>query len=456
MNRLATPLVRVGRRERLVAAAAAATSVVVIAGLAALLGAANGPPPIQVGAVFPLSSNAGALAKQEELGVAIAADLVNADGGIGGRRIELDVRDLPDAAAAPAVIGGLRAAGAPVVVGAYSSDLSIPASAAANAAGLVYWEAGAVADRLTGRGLPLVFRVGANGARLGTNSAQFAATQLAPRLGLEVARVRVTIVAADDDYANSVADAAAAESRQAGMVVAARIPYNLSYPDWPRVMAALQASRPDVVILASHIPDGEAFRRAMLAAHIHVGALIGSTMAECVPEFGADLGTAALGIFGSDRPPANFNPAALGPAARAVYDRFAAAWRQRTGGTPTEEGVSGFAAAWALFHDVLPAAAGHGPLTPASIAAAARATDLPDGSLPNGAGLRFSSDPGQLGQNARAAAVIWQWQAAGYQQGGSSGGDTWGTSAGAGSVTDVVIWPGTFSWGEIQMVPLPR
>ena len=47
---------------------------------------------------------------------------------------------------------------------------------------MVYWESGAVADQLTGRALPLVFRVGANGADLGGNSARFVATQIAPRL----------------------------------------------------------------------------------------------------------------------------------------------------------------------------------------------------------------------------------------------------------------------------------
>ena len=75
---------------------------------------------------------------------------------------------------APAAMADLKAHGDAVVVGAYSSELSIPASQAASDAGLVYWEAGAVADQLTGRGLPLVFRVGASGANLGTNSAQFA------------------------------------------------------------------------------------------------------------------------------------------------------------------------------------------------------------------------------------------------------------------------------------------
>ncbi len=54
-------------------------------------------PRILVGAVFPLSSNAAGLAGEELRGVQIAADLVNADGGVGGRRIELDVRDLASA-----------------------------------------------------------------------------------------------------------------------------------------------------------------------------------------------------------------------------------------------------------------------------------------------------------------------------------------------------------------------
>ncbi|HYU50449.1 MAG TPA: hypothetical protein VEO91_11045, partial [Candidatus Limnocylindria bacterium] len=57
-------------------------------------------------------------------------------------------------------------------------------------------------------GLPRVFRVGADGARLGTNSAVFAVDELAPRLGRTAANLRVTLVAAHDAYAESVADAA--------------------------------------------------------------------------------------------------------------------------------------------------------------------------------------------------------------------------------------------------------
>ena len=446
-------------------------------------GASSAPsltgPPIRIGAVFPLTGNAAGLANLDLVGVRIAADFVNADGGIAGRPIVLDVQDLPSADDAPAVMAALKADGVSAVIGAYASNLSIAASKAADSDGLVYWESGAVADQLTGRGLPLVFRVGASGSNLGANSASFAASQLAPRLGRAATALRVAIVAADDDYATSVADAAASTARAASLQIVLRASYNLSYPQWPQLMASLAAAHPDVIILASHIPDGIAFRQAMLAAGLKVGALIGSTMAECDPDFAGELGAAAIGIFASDRPTGGFDANALDPAARALYVRFASALvasgvSLSTSGSgsasaagnvagatltqpaaytlhgpivaassdATEEALSGFAAAWALFHDVLPAAAASavaasagGSLDATTIAAAARSLDLPNGSLPNGAGVRFSGAPATLGQNERAAAVIWQWQAV---------------------RSYTFVWPPTYATGTIGFVPLSR
>lgn len=458
------------RHRRLELAAAAALVVVAACASPAPSPSASGMRvggEIRIGAVFPLEGNANSLAKEELAGVQAAADFINADGGIDGRRIALDVRNLQQGADAPGVMAALKADGATVVVGAYSSGLSIPASQAASDGGLVYWEAGAVADQLTGRGLPLVFRVGASGTNLGSNSAAFAATQLAPRLAKTPSQLRIAIVAADDDYARSVADAAAAAAQQAGTPIVARARYDLTVPDWRDLMGQLQDARPDVIILASHIPDGIAFRRAMLAANLRVGALIGSTMAQCDPDFAGDLGPDAVGIFASDRPTGGFQPSALGPAARALYDRLAVAWAARTDGPrepgryatlhpasstaeytitgpveagssaagPSEEGLSGFSAAWALFHDVLPTAIRSGRLDGAAVAAAARSIDLPTGSLPNGAGLRFSVDPARLGQNERAAAVIWQWQAV---------------------RSYTFVWPPTYRTGAVAFVPLAR
>jgi branched-chain amino acid transport system substrate-binding protein len=439
-------------------AIAVLAAIVLAAGCSGLQGSSTAP--IRIGAVFPLSGNAASLAGPELAGVRIAVDLVNADGGVSGHPIALEVRDLESRADADAVMTDLKRSGIEVVIGAYASDLSIAASAAADRAGLVYWESGAVADRLTGRGLASVFRVGASGTNLGSNSASFAATELAGRLGKTTAQLRVALAVADDDYANSVADAAAATAAHDGLPIVARATYNLSAPNWPRVMAELAAARPDAIILASHIPDGVAFRKAMLAAGLKVGALIGSTMAECDPDFAGELGADAIGIFASDRPTAGFRPDALDAGARAAYDRFAAKWAivattlspPPASGAPeyvltgpaegptaeaSEEALAGFSAAWALFRDVLPGATGPnaGAPTATAVGAAARTVDLPQGSLPNGAGLHFSTNAATLGQNERAAAVIWQWQAVN---------------------TYAFVWPASYATGQIGFVPLPR
>jgi branched-chain amino acid transport system substrate-binding protein len=449
--------------------------VVALALVALSVGCGAAKQPIRIGAVFPISGNAASLAGPELTGVRIAADLVNADGGVNGRPIELVTRDLRSRDEADGVMAELAGQGIELVIGAYSSELSMAASDAADRHGLLYWEAGAVADRLTGRGLPMVFRVGTTGGTLGANSSSFAANELAGRLGKSVSDLRVALAVADDDYARTVADSAESTAKTLGMPVVTRASYDMYFPDWPGVMADLKAATPDVIILASHIPDGIAFRQAMVASGLRVGALIGSTMAECDPDFAGELGENAVGIFASDRPTAGFQPSALRPEAAATYARFETRWREAAKGgagdapgagsdqdqggygggyaddeaysihgpaedataEESEEALAGFTAAWALFHDVLPSAVDSaGPsMTAAAVADAARAADLPEGSLPNGAGLRFSSDPASLGQNERAAAVIWQWTAV---------------------RTYEFVWPPTYATGDIGFVPLER
>ena len=391
---------------------------------------------IVLGAVFPLRGDTAPLAAEQLTGIRIAVGLVNAEGGVAGHPVDVAVRDLERPADARETVAGLRRAGAVLIIGSYASDLSVAVSRAAVKEGLVYWEAGAVADRLTGRRLPGVYRVGASGTNLGSNSARFVVDELAPRLGIPGADLRVALVAADDDYARSVADAVEATAETTGLTHLRRYDYSLLRPDFEGVVAKLRAYRPDVIVLASHIDDGVGFRRAMLAAGLTVGAFIGSTMAQCGPTWGSVLGPDAIGTFASDRPTGGFDPDVLDPDARSLYDELAAAWAtDYPGRQPSEDGLSGFSAAWALLHHVLPVAVASGSLDRDGIIAAAAGVDLPEGSLPDGAGLRFSTDPATLGQNDRAAAVIWQWQA--IEQ-------------------SVTVWPAAYATGTIGFVPLPR
>src|SRR5256885_9386001 len=385
----------------------AAIGVVLACAACATAPSGGGAASVKVGAVFPLSGPQAPLAKQEYAGVQIARDLVNADGGVDGAPIELITRDLVSESDATGRVADLKAHGVKAILGAYSSSLSMPVSDAAQAAGLLYWEAGAVADQLTGRGYPLVFRVGASGSNLGTMSSRFVAEVLAARLGRTPGQLKLAIVHNLDGYPSSVAAAVNQQAEREGIPVVANVVYDAHAPDWISVLDQVRAVQPNILVLASYIADGVDFRHAMLKSGLQVDALIGSTMAQCVPDFGAMLGADAIGVFASDRPPHGFNPGALTATGKGTYDRFSTAYHREFGSEPTEEALAGFGAAWALFHYVMPHA--H-DLSSVAMAASARGLDLPAGTLANGAGIKFSNTAEAMGQNTRAATVIWQWQ----------------------------------------------
>lgn len=370
--------------------------------------------------------NLGQDAQDEYRGVQLAVQMVNRDGGIGGRQVVVDLKDVESVSQIAGAVASFKAEHTPVVLGAYSSSLSVPAATAVAQAGMVYWETGAEADQVTGQGSPLVFRVGADGADLGGNSGRFVVQQLAPRVGGDPHALTAFLVTADDQYAHSVSDGARSALTAGGIAIAGEAVYNPYYPDWTSVLAAVKRARPSFLLVSSHVPDGIAFRKAFLAAGVHVDAFIGTTMAQC-DAFGAALGAQAVGVFASDRPEYGFNPSALTGQGLALYQQFDALWRQSTGSDPSQEAISGFSSAWVLLHDVLRAASASDPH---AIAAAAASLNIPDGSLPNGAGVLFSSSPGILGQNVRAAADIWQWQAPDHY---------------------VVVWPPSFATGALNL-----
>src|SRR2546428_14181467 len=183
----------------------AAIGVVVACTACATAPSGNTVASLKVGALFPLTGTQAPLAKQEYAGVQIARDLVNADGGVDGVPIALITKDLTAESDADKRVQELKAQGVHSILGSYSSSLSMPVSAAAQSRGLLYWESGAVADQLTGRGYPLVFRIGATGGNLGTMASHFAATELAPRLNTSAWSLRMAIVHHVDGYPTSVA-----------------------------------------------------------------------------------------------------------------------------------------------------------------------------------------------------------------------------------------------------------
>lgn len=389
-------------------------------------------PPIRVGTVYPLTGSQEEGGHEEFGGVQLAADLVNEDGGVNGRPIELVPMDVEGADAAPAAVASLHDQGVNLVLGSYGSTISSPAAEAAARRGMFFWETGAVGD-MTGTGAgDLVFRVAPTGGVLGHAAIAFIAQELAPKLGRDPSTLRFAVAYVDDSYGQAVARGALDEIAAHGLTLSGQFPYDPRQSDIARVAGDIAASRANVLFVAAYIDDGVALRREIVSQGTHLVANIGTSSSYCMPQFGAALGADALGLFASDKPDSDsFNAAGLTADGRALLARARAAYSDKYGTEMSAPALAGFSGAWALFHDVMPSASA---MTPSGIAASAQQTRIPAGGLPNGSGLQFGP-PGspEAGANLRAASVIWEWVGIGQR---------------------AVVWPPQFATTDIQTIAI--
>lgn len=375
--------------------------------LAGTAHSASPDDPVLVGAVYPTGGSQGMGGVDEYRGALLAAELINAEGGIGGRPVRLVPRAADSAEAAAGAVEAVVEAGAPVVLGSYGSTISLPAAEAASRLDVVFWETGAVGelgpevaagDRF--------FRVVPSGEHLGEAAVAFTEEQLLPRLDATTARYGVAYV--DDVYGRAIGRGAMAEIEGRKLPLAGEFPYELDSVGFDRLARRIERSRTDVLVVAAYLEDGIALRRAMVRAGVPLLASIGTSSSYCMHAFGVALGEDAVGLYASDKPDGEtLDPSALGDDAAAAFRWARDEHRRRWEGEMTAPALSGFASAWALFRHVLPKA---DTLTPADVAATARSVRLPLGSLPNGSGLNLAP-PGhpQAGSNLSAVSVVWEW-----------------------------------------------
>ncbi len=367
----------------------------------------QGNTTIKIGALFPLTGPLAHYGNEELRGVKIAVQLINARGGVDGRLVTLEVADAPDVDAGWRQSYRLARKKLPVIIGTYSSTIALAGSEAAHRNKVVWWETGAVADLVTSRGYPEVFRMGPSGATLSAQSAAFATEVLAPRFKIAPRALRLAVVYENDPYGSSVGDGIRAEATTRGFRLVGSYPYEPLTESFAGIMRDLSRAKPDVVVIASYLHDGARFREALVASKLPVKAVIGKCAAFFTPEMAKLLGAKINGVFVADKP-MEIAPTALTEKGRALETEFRERFVHTYGRAPEAAAYMGFSGAWALVGETLPKAL---TITPADIAAAARELDLPDGSLPNGSGVRFAPVGDALaGQNTRAFGVVWQWQ----------------------------------------------
>jgi len=409
---------------------ACVAALMIVAGACAT-GAGSRSGPIVLGAVYPTAGGQGPGGIDEYRGVQLALEYVNARGGVNGRTVRLDLKSADSSDQAPFAVAKLADAGVPLILGSYGSTISKPAADLAAKRGRVFWETGAVGllDPQA-RTSSLVFRFPPSGASLGTAATRFANDLLLPRLHHVPSQTRFGVVYVDDVYGQGVSSGMIGEINALHLPLAGVYPYTLQTVNYPALVRQIKAARVQVLLVVAYMDDGIALRKEMVKQRVPLVASIGTSSSYCMPGFGKELDEAAVGLYASDKPDGDvLNPNRLAPEAGAALRWARATFKTRYHTPMTAAALTGFAGAWSLLRYVLPHAKS---MQPKEIARAARAMNLPLGSLPNGSGLQFASSGPNQGDNIRAASVIWEWVK---------------------EYTRAVVWPPQFATSKI--VPLP-
>ena len=379
---------------------------------------ANAQEPIRIGVLLPFT---GPLAKngiENWEAMQIARDMINERGGVNGRKIEFVQGDATTPNAAISETERLiTKEGIKITTGSFASPLAIAVSQAAERHGVFHWETTGAAEVITRRGFKHTFQVGAPARKYSQAAVDFIVEDLAARLKKPMSELRFALLWENRAFGKSVGDGVRAYSEKKSIKLVYDEGYDQTTTDMTPVVQKLKDVKPDVLIAISFPNDAILFQRKAKELDFNVGAFIGVSAGYSAPDLRDSLGNSVTGIFVADFPP-KVNANVLKPDVKKVAEEFYKRYEAKLKRAPAGHAAAGFSAIWALFTEVLPKAKTY---EPGELRELALKLDLPEGSLVNGSGIKFTNfdwpdDPKDAGQNLRASIGVWQWTKDGNEQ----------------------------------------
>jgi branched-chain amino acid transport system substrate-binding protein len=251
------------RRDILRAATAAAAAGV--AGFPGLVLGQSNPKTVKIGMIQPMTGIFAYNGQQSLAGAKLAADEINARGGIkslGGAKIELvigDSQSKPEAAVAE--VDKLSEQGVACFLGGYASGLALTATQASARNKVPFMVDGPVSDQITQRGLYGVFHFSPGFKRI-TDVALDNLVAINKAAGNPAKTV--ILVHEDGAFGSGLAKFLAAELPKRGFQVLESIAHPTPTRDFTNIGLRLRAAKPDLVVPSSYLNE-----YTLLARSIH-------------------------------------------------------------------------------------------------------------------------------------------------------------------------------------------
>jgi branched-chain amino acid transport system substrate-binding protein len=359
---------------------------------------AQAQPELRLGALFPLTGPGALLGDESFRGLELAVAERNGTGGLGGAKLRLVAGDASDQSQAVAearrLIGAERVQ---AMFGTQSSSLSLAASQAAEAAGLVHVELGAIGDQITERGLRLLFRTCATARQFGEASVD-AIAAVAQKLNVAAPMLRIAILHEEGGVGAAIAAAQKARITLHGYTLCDEATHAARGAEFAAVVQRLRAAEADIVLHRAQENEVVLLYRGLREAGWKPKAVIGCGEGYSLSETARAVGGDFENTLSVDIPQFSVSDRAA-PGARGFAEAYARAY-----GHPPRSGHS--LAAFTGARIAFDAFARAGGFERERLRAAFLATDIAPWTTPNGWGAAFD----EKGQNQRAQPFLMQWQ----------------------------------------------
>lgn len=209
----------------------------------------------RIGVITSLTGPAAAFGAAHKHGYTIAANELNAKGGVLGKQIEVlfyDDQSKPDQAV-QGVAKLVDQDHVPIILGAYSSETTRAIIPAVTQKHTPLIMPTATADNVVETGSPWVFRICAGANAYAAAMADFLKNNGAPKT--------MAIVYENTNFGQANAKSMAAAAPAAGMTVVDQEAYQASSPDYKALLQRVQAANPEVVYFASYLLDATTLMR---------------------------------------------------------------------------------------------------------------------------------------------------------------------------------------------------
>jgi branched-chain amino acid transport system substrate-binding protein len=228
---------------------------------------------------LPLTGSQAKFGEMEKRSYEIAAEEINAAGGIKGNKVLLEFEDSQGKPEISRAIAEklIDVRKQPVIIGDYSSSSSKAIAAVAEERKTPYLVVTGAADDITQQNYKYVFRMNPSTAYYSSGLMTFLSNVVKPK--------SIAILYESSDFGTSGAKDMETQAGKMGMKVLVNEKYEKGAVDFKPILSKVKAAQPDVIYMVSYVMDASLLMKQIKELRIDAKLFAGGAAGFAIPEF---------------------------------------------------------------------------------------------------------------------------------------------------------------------------